>query len=249
HAGLGSRRAGEEMVLAGRVAVNGIVVSELGARADPDVDEVTLDGVPVVRSRYRYFALNKPVGVISAASDDRGRETVVDLVPIADVHLYPVGRLDLESEGLLILTNDGHLTKLLTHPSHEVEKEYLVGLDGPLAERDVQRLVRGVESEGERLRASSVRPASPPEAEMGGDEPVAAGWALVTLKEGRKREIRRMMAAVGRRALVLRRVRIGPVFLGAMGTGSFRELTDEEVSALYAAARPGAAAPVDGAGG
>ncbi len=232
--------------MAGRVAVNGVVTTELGARADPETDEVTLDGVPVLRARYRYFALNKPAGVISAASDDRGRETVVDLVPIGDVQLYPVGRLDLDSEGLILLTNDGHLTKLLTHPSHEVEKEYLVGVDSALASRDVQRLVRGVESEGERLRARSVRPTQPPAPEFDESAPRASAWVLVTLGEGKKREIRRMFKAVGKEVSLLRRIRVGPVHLGMLGVGAFRELTDEEVSALYAAAKPGPGMDVGG---
>jgi pseudouridine synthase len=240
HAGVASRRTAEEMILAGRVAVNGEVRDTLGARADPDVDEVTLDGVPVLRGRYRYFLLNKPPGFVTTAADELGRETVLELVPIGDVQLHPVGRLDMESEGLLILTNDGHLTALLTHPRHEVEKEYLVGMDQPLGKAALERLVRGVASQGERLRAVSARPAAAPSGESGEG---AAAWLDLVLREGRKREVRRMLAALGREVRVLRRVRLGPVHLGALGTGAFRELTDDEVSALYAAAlRAGEAA-------
>lgn len=259
HAGIASRRVAEEMILAGRVSVNGQKVDTLGARADPDVDEVMVDGVPVLKGRYRYFALHKPAGFVTTARDEMGRETVLDLVPIGDVQLHPVGRLDLDSEGLVILTNDGHLTDLLTHPKYEVEKEYLVGLDAMPAKRDIERLVRGVEDAGDRLRAVSAQPASaPPKAEEievdfdaldeehdeDGDEPVTVvvprpepnAWLILALKEGKNREIRRMMTAIGREVSALRRIRIGPLRLGTLGSGAFRELTPEEVDALYSAA-------------
>ena len=235
NAGISSRRVAEEMILAGRISVNGQVVEELGARADLETDEVMVDGVPVDRTRYRYILLNKPAGVITTASDEHGRETVLDLVPIGDVKLHPVGRLDAESEGLLILTNDGNLTQLLIHPRHEVEKQYLVGIDAPLSRTDQARLVRGVMHDGERLRALSVAEALPPAAAFEETLPPAA-WVLVTLGEGKKREIRRMMTVAGKRVLLLRRVRLGPQVLGTLGRGAFRELTDEEVAALYAAA-------------
>jgi pseudouridine synthase len=210
------------MILAGRVRVNGDVRDALGARADPDVDEITLDGVPVVRGRYRYFALNKPAGFITTAHDDQGRETVLELVPIGDIQLHPVGRLDLDSEGLLILTNDGHLTGLLTHPRYEVDKEYLVGLDALISEKDLKRIVRGIESEGDRLRAAAARLAAPPATGVGEELPAAKAWLLLTLREGKKREIRRMMDALGRGVLLLRRIRIGPLHLGSLGAGAFR---------------------------
>ncbi len=237
NAGLVSRRVAEELILAGRVAVNGEVKDTLGARADPEIDEITVDGVPVIRTRYRYFALNKPVGIITTARDEQQRETVLDMVPIGDVQLHPVGRLDRESEGLILLTNDGHLTDLLTHPKYEIEKEYLVGIDSMPPERDLQRLVRGVESDGERLRAASVRQAAAPEPGMG-EEPLEAGaWLVIALREGKNREIRRMMDVLGRKVTVLRRIRLGPLHLGAMGSGVFRELTEEEVARLYAAGK------------
>ncbi len=236
NAGVASRRVAEQMVLARRVAVNGVVQATLGARADPEVDEITLDGVPVLRGRYRYFMLHKPAGFITTASDEQGRETVLDLVPIGDIQLHPVGRLDRESEGLLLLTNDGHLTDLLTHPRYEVEKEYLVGLDAPLPERDLQRLVRGIEVDGERMRARSAKPTTPPAAGLGEELPTAA-WLLLTLREGKNREIRRLMIVLGRKVLFLRRFRVGPLSLGTLGSGAFRELTEDEVSALYGAAK------------
>ena len=237
NAGVSSRRVAEELILAGRVSVDGEVLRTLGARADPDVNEITVDGVPVIRERYRYFALNKPAGFITTAHDERDRETVLDLIPVGDVQLHPVGRLDRESEGLVLITNDGHLTDLLTHPRYEIDKEYLVAVDAMPAERDLQRLVRGVESNGERLRASSVRAAASPQPGPGEELPKANAWLLVALREGKNREIRRMMETLGRQVLALRRVRIGPLRLGTLGSGAFRELTEEEVTALYAAGK------------
>jgi 23S rRNA pseudouridine2605 synthase len=237
NSGTASRRVAEEMILAGRVAVDGQVRDTLGARANPDLEEITVDGVPVLRGRYRYFMLNKPAGFVTTARDDQGRDTVLDLVPIGDIQLHPVGRLDADSEGLLILTNDGNLTALLTHPSHEVEKEYLVGIDGAVSKADLARLVRGIDTEGEKLRAASAKLIAPPPPAPG-EEPAAAEWLLLVLKEGRKREIRRLFGAIGRRVLVLRRIRQGPLHLGQLGSGAFRELTDDEVMALYAAAKP-----------
>ncbi len=237
NAGVSSRRVAEELILSGRVAVNGEVLHTLGARADLEVDEVTVDGVPVVKESYRYFLLNKPSGFITTTQDEMDRETVLDLVPIGDIQLHPVGRLDRDSEGLLILTNDGHLTDLLTHPRYEVEKEYLVGIDSMPSQRDLERLVRGIESEGERLRAAAVRPAVAPTSAQGEDSQGAASWLVITLKEGRNREIRRMVEALGRQVLLLRRIRLGPLPLGDLGSGAFRELTPEELDALYAAGK------------
>ncbi|MCC7364429.1 MAG: pseudouridine synthase [Dehalococcoidia bacterium] len=234
NAGASSRRKAEELIIGGHVAVNGVVQDQLGARADPDVDEVTVDGVPVRLERYRYFALNKPAGFVTTASDDQGRPTVLDLVAIGDIQLHPVGRLDMDSEGLLLVTNDGHLTDLLTHPRYQVEKEYLVALDAPLSRADLQRLVRGLESDGDRLRALSAHPATPPATGPGEELPDAGAWLLLTLAEGKNREIRRMMTALGRQVRLLRRIRVGPLHIGGMSTGSFRELTAEEVHALYA---------------
>ena len=233
NAGVASRRAAEAMIVEGRVSVNGKTLDTLGARADPDKDEITVDGVPVSRERYRYVALHKPTGVLSAVRDDRGRPTVTSLVDIPEATLRPVGRLDLESEGLILLTNDGALTELLTHPRHEVSKEYLVAIDQPLGKRGRERLVRGVRHEGERLKADSVQVVSP----SGSPDHPDARWLLVTLHGGRKREIRRMLSVVGRRVVTLRRIRIGPLALGTLEQGEHRELTPEEVEALYGAAK------------
>ena len=233
NAGVASRRSAEAMIAAGRVAVNGEVRSAPGSRADPERDAITLDGEPVRRDRYRYMALHKPAGALSTARDERGRPTVLDLAPDGGPVLHPVGRLDRESEGLILLTNDGALTELLTHPRHEVRKEYLVAIDQPLGKKGRERLTRGVRHEGERLKADAVRAASP----GGPDAPPDPRWLLIALHGGRKREIRRMLAVVGRRVTALRRVRIGPLALGGLAAGESRELAPAEVDALYAAAR------------
>ena len=231
NAGVASRRSAEAMIVAGRVAVNGKTLDTLGARADPEKDEITVDGTPVLRERYRYVALHKPTGVLSTTRDDRGRPTVVSLVDVPGATLRPVGRLDLESEGLILLTNDGALTELLTHPRHEVRKEYLVAIDQPLGRKGRERLVRGVRHEGERLKADSVQVVSP----SGSPERPDARWLLIALHGGRKREIRRMLSVVGRRVVTLRRIRIGPLGLGTLAPGESRELSPDEVEALYAA--------------
>ncbi len=227
HAGVSSRRGAEELILAGRVTVNGAVVRELGSRADPERDDVTVDGVPVIRSHYRYLAIFKPRGVVSTARDTHGRPTVLDLVPGGGEGLHPVGRLDIESEGLLLLTTDGHLTELLTHPRYEVEKEYLVRVDRLPGEQALRKLVRGIDVEGERMRAHSADVVAPP-----GSVPDEA-WLRLVLREGKKREIRHMMEALGRRVLRLRRIRIGPLHIGPMAEGDVRELSDDEVGRLY----------------
>jgi 23S rRNA pseudouridine2605 synthase len=230
NAGVASRRAAEEMILAGRVQVNGKVVTTLGARADIEADVVLVDDVPIARQNYRYLMLNKPPGVLSTASDDRGRKVVIDLV--ADGQgLHPVGRLDLDSRGLILLTNDGQLTNLLTHPKHEVEKEYLVKVDRPLNQRERERCRRGIEDDGELLRAAEISTVLP-----AGDSSPEGTWLSIVLKQGHKREIRRMLQALGRHVLDLQRVRIGPLGLANLEEGAYRALNDKEVRALYTAA-------------
>ncbi len=230
NAGVASRRAAEEMILAGRVQVNGAAVTTLGARADLDTDVVLVDDVPIALGKYRYYMLNKPMGVLSAASDDRGRTVVTELVPDGK-GLHPAGRLDLDSRGLILLTNDGQLTNLLTHPKHEVEKEYLVHLDRAVSQRERERCRHGIEDDGELLRASAISTVSP------ADRSSSAGtWLSIVLKQGHKREVRRLMQALGRTVLDLQRVRVGPLGLGSLPEGAARALTEAEVAALYRAA-------------
>ena len=239
NAGVASRRSAEAMIVAGRVAVNGKTLDTLGARADPEKDEITVDGTPVIRDRYRYVALHKPAGVLSTTRDERGRPTVMALIGNPGANVHPIGRLDQSSEGLILLTNDGALTDLLTHPRYEVRKEYLVAIDQALGRKGRQQLVRGVWHEGEHLKADSVQMVSP----SGSPNRPDARWLLIGLHGGRKREIRRMLATVGRRVVTLRRIRIGPLALGALALGESRDLTSEEVDELYEVAKRAEANP------
>jgi 23S rRNA pseudouridine2605 synthase len=224
--GLGSRRTCEELIAAGRVAVNG-EVAELGRRVHPETDRVSIDGVPVaVRAGLVYYVCNKPAGVVSTASDPQGRPVVTGLVPPVP-RVHPVGRLDADSEGLLLLTNDGDLTFRLTHPSFGVEKEYLVVVQGAPKPGALRRLREGVDLEdGRTVPARVVR--------------VEPNVIRVTIHEGRNRQVRRMCDAVGHPVRRLVRTRIGPLRVGTLAPGEWRELTPEEVRAVERAptARP-----------
>ena len=223
-AGIGSRRACEELIAAGRVAVDGEVIT-LGAKADPRSQIVTLDGERIhTNPTLLYLLLNKPPGYVTTVTDPQGRPTVMDLVPDSP-RVYPVGRLDRDTEGLLILTNDGELANRLAHPSYEVEKTYVAQIRGPAKRRSVRQLLDGVELEDGLARAKSVR-------ELGG----AGDRTLIeiVLAEGRKREVRRMLQAVGLPLERLARVRIGPLPLGEIAPGKYRPLNGAEVRALYA---------------
>jgi 23S rRNA pseudouridine2605 synthase len=221
--GFGSRRACEELIADRRVAVDG-KVAVLGQRVDVATAQVTVDGtlVPVAPGLVHYL-LNKPAGVVTTASDPQGRPTVVELVP-AEPRVFPVGRLDQQTEGLLVLTNDGPLAQLLTHPSHGVPKEYLTEVEGVPAPGALRSLRTGVE-----LADGTTAPAT-----VG---VVAPGLLRITIHEGRNRQIRRMCEAVGHPVRRLVRTRIGPLTDPALAPGAWRELTTAEVRALALAAR------------
>lgn len=224
--GWGSRRVCEDLIAAGRVTVNG-VVAELGRRVDPEVDHVEVDGAPVgVRAGLRYYVLNKPVGVVTTASDPQGRPTVVQIVP-DDPRVYPVGRLDVATEGLLLLTNDGDLANRLAHPSHGVEKEYLAEVEGRLDGGDLRRLREGIELDDGMTAPAKVSQPEP-------------GVLRITIHEGRNRQVRRMCEAVGHPVTRLVRVRIGPLRDPALRPGEWRELRPAEVKALVEAVAGGA---------
>jgi len=230
--GLGSRRACEELVAAGRVTIDG-VVALLGDRADAEHQQLAVDGVPVAtKAGLVYYLLNKPVGVVTTAHDPEGRRTVVDLVP-AEPRVFPVGRLDYDSEGLLVLTNDGDLTHLLTHPRFGVEKSYLVEVEGSPSPAAIRALREGVDLDDGRTAPARVRRV----------QAAAATSALeVTIHEGRNRQVRRMCEAVGHPVRRLVRTRIGPVRDRRLGPGAWRDLTPREIQGLYAAASaPGSA--------
>jgi 23S rRNA pseudouridine2605 synthase len=222
-AGFGSRRACEELIAAGRVTVDG-AVARLGARADPARQRVELDGVPViVRDDLVYYLLNKPVGVVSTADDPEGRTAVVDLVP-PKPRVFPVGRLDADTSGLILLTNDGELTQLLTHPSHGVVKTYLAEVAGVPSARALHALRSGVD-----LDDGPTAPATAKLVQRRGDSAAIE----IAIHEGRNRQVRRMFDAVGHPVRRLVRTRVGPVHDRSLAPGSWRALRPSEVRALY----------------
>ena len=217
-AGECSRRQAEGYIQAGRVTVNG-QTAQLGDRADPARDRVELDGKPVLtRSGRTYIMLNKPRGYVTTLSDEKGRKTVAELVADCPARVWPVGRLDMDSEGLLLLTDDGALTHRLTHPAHQVEKEYQVRVTGDL-ERALPLLSAPVWSEGEKLTADRV-------------ERTGRDTVTVVIHQGKNRQVRRMCAAAGLKVNRLRRVREGAVCLGGLWPGQWRPLTAAELAAL-----------------
>jgi len=222
-AGIGSRRVGEELIAAQRVTVNG-EVARLGRRVHPEVDVIEIDGALVpTKAGLVYYLLNKPAGVVSTADDPEGRPTVVQLVP-TEPRVYPVGRLDWETEGLLILTNDGDLTHRLTHPSFGVEKEYLAEVDGVPSRGALRTLREGVDLDDGRTAPAKVTLNA-------GDGEIAA--VTIVIHEGRNRQVRRMCDAVGHPVRRLIRTRIGPLTDRTLGPGEWRPLATDEVHALY----------------
>lgn len=219
--GIGSRRACEQLIADGRVSVDG-AIARLGQRVDPDTAHVEVDGRPVgVRPDLVYYLLNKPTGVVSTADDPHGRTTVVDLVD-ADERIYPVGRLDADTEGLLLLTNDGALTHRLTHPSFGVHKEYLAEVEGTPSRGALRRLREGIELDDGMTAPATVAQISP-------------NLIRLTIHEGRNRQVRRMFDAVGHPVVRLVRTRIGPITDARLGAGAARRLTNDEVRALEVA--------------
>jgi pseudouridine synthase len=226
-AGFGSRRACEELIAAGRVTVNGTVAT-LGDKVDPAVDEVRLDATIInLNPTVRYLAAHKPVGVVTTMRDPQGRPDLRSLLPDGMGRVFPVGRLDLDSEGLLLLTNDGALADKLTHPRYGVEKEYLVEVAERPTAKHLAALRRGVDLDDGPAKPRSVRVV---------DARADRGQLAVVMTEGRKREVRRMLAAVGLPVRKLVRLRIGTITLGRLRPGAVRELSADEVLALTRAA-------------
>lgn len=225
-AGVASRRASEQMILEGRVTVNGDTVRELGTKADPQKDIIKVDGRRIKTVvRNRYIVLYKPKGYVTTRSDPEGRRTVMDLVGEGD-YIYPVGRLDYDSEGLLLLTSDGDLAARLMHPRHEVEKTYEVIVAGMPDVRALEKLKKGVFIEGGRTAPAHVHVGSI----VKGARPTTK--LTIVIHEGRNRQIRRMCSAVGLPVRELRRVRMGPIGLGRLKPGQWRDLTADEVRRL-----------------
>jgi 23S rRNA pseudouridine2605 synthase len=226
-AGHGSRRSSEELIAAGRVTVNGRVAT-LGDKVDTARDTVAVDGTTLnLDPSMRYYAFHKPVGVVTTMADPQGRRDLRGFLPVDGPRVFPVGRLDRDSEGLLLLTNDGELANRLLHPSFAVEKEYLAEVEGTPTGRQLGQARRGVDLEDGPARAVAARAV----AASGG-----RGAVRIVMTEGRKREVRRLLAAVGLPVTRLVRLRVGPVALGGLAPGALRELEPAEVRALSEAA-------------
>lgn len=231
NAGVASRRVAEQLIVEGRVRVNGTVVTELGSRIDPENDLVDVDGTAVqLDQSKRYVMLNKPTGVVSSMKDDRGRPDLRRFTKDWDERLYNVGRLDAETSGLLVLTNDGELAHVLAHPSFGVTKVYIAKVEGRVTPQTIQKLTRGIELEDGPIATDKARLLSS-SAEGGGS------LVELTLHSGRNRIVRRMMAAVGHPVVELVRRQFGPLHLGTLPAGRTRELTKVERGALLTLAR------------
>ena len=218
--GIASRRHADEIIAAGRVTINGVIAT-LGANVE-DEDEVALDGVilETTEKKMEYYLMNKPKGVVCTVSDDRGRKTVIDLLPEGVGRVFPVGRLDYETEGLLILTNDGDLAYRLTHPMTEIPKTYMAKIEGTLTEKDLNPIRSGIELDGvmtKKCKAHIV------------ETNKAYTKVHITITEGKNRQVRRMFEAIGRNVELLRRVSIGQLKLTGLDRGKTRPLTEQEV--------------------
>jgi len=219
-AGIASRRAAEKLIAEGRVSLNGHTVQTMGVKADPATDDIRVDGRRIkAAERLRYILLNKPKGYVTTRADPQRRSTVIDLLGGVREYIYPVGRLDYDSEGLLLLTNDGDLAARLTHPRHGVARVYEARVLGEPDAHDVSRLAKGVTIEGRRTEPAEVVALGP-------------GHLRITVREGRNRQVRKMCDAIGHPVNELRRVAIGPIRDPRLKTGQWRDLTDQEIRSL-----------------
>lgn len=221
--GVASRRASEKLIAEGRVCVDGARITEMGAQVE-DGQQVTVDGKPVTPEARKYYIMyHKPAGEVTTVSDPEGRATVLSRFKDFPARLYPVGRLDYDSEGLLLLTNDGELTERMLHPSREVDKTYLARVSNVVTEAEARRLEAGVMVDGRKTSRATVK--------LLGSKPLYTDM-LITIHEGRNRQVRKMVEQVGHQVVLLRRIRFGPLKLGELPRGMWRELTDDELSRL-----------------
>jgi len=229
-AGVASRRKCEELILSGQVEVNGEKVTTLGAKADPAADEIRVSGKPIKRETKLYYMLHKPKGVITSAKDPQGRKVVSDYLPGVKERVYPVGRLDYDTEGLLLLTNDGEFANMLTHPSHHVPKTYHATVKGVPHGTALEKLAKGIQ-----LEDGMTAPAEVDYHDVDPDSKQAT--ISITIHEGRNRQVRRMFEAIGHPVTRLRRVKFGDLTLHGLPRGKFRPLLPKEVQSLLAEAR------------
>ena len=228
-AGIASRRKAEALITQGRVSVNGRVVRQLGTRVDPARDHVKVDGRHLKAEPPQvYLMLNKPMRYLSSLSDPQGRPTIADLLPGVRLRVFPVGRLDFDAEGLLLLTNHGELAQALLHPRYHVPKTYLIKVKGVLTDEEIATLERGVELEDGRTAPARVQKVRKAEQNS---------WLELTIHEGRQHQVKRMLEAVGHSVLKLKRTRFGPLSLGDLPPGQYRFLSDREANALRALVR------------
>ncbi len=223
-AGVASRRKSEELIIEGAVSVNGKVVEELGMQVDPENDDIRVRRRKIYAPEKKvYIMFNKPVGCVSTCEDDRGRRTVLDYMTDVKERIYPVGRLDFTTEGMLLLTNDGDLAYRLTHPKHEVNKRYVAIVDSEVTADDVKKLEKGVFIEGGKTAPAKVKliSVSPERTEL-----------TIIIHEGRNRQVRRMFEAIDKNVVFLKRISIGNMNLGDLKKGEHRYLTDEEIAYL-----------------
>jgi pseudouridine synthase len=228
-AGITSRRKAEELILQGRVKVNGQVVTELGSKADPERDHVKVDGKLIhFRQPQAYLILNKPRGYVTTLADPEGRPTVLDLLKGVRQRVFPIGRLDYDTEGLLLLTNDGDLAHVLMHPSYEVPKTYLAKVKGVLSDEEIKKLEKGVPLPGGKIAPCSIKKIRKTQENS---------WLEVTLHEGKKRQVRRMLERVGHPVLKLKRIRYAFLNLAGLLPGQYRHLSPQEVKRLKSLAK------------
>lgn len=231
HAGIASRRKAEELILEGKVKVNGKVINELGVKVSPS-DKIEVNEIPLVQEEKKYFLFYKPRGIISAVKDDKGRKVVTDFFPHVKERIYPIGRLDYDTSGLLILTNDGEFTNMLTHPRYEVPKVYIVKVKGIPEKEALRKLERGVLLEDGKTAPAKVKL-------MSVDKRKNSSIIELIIHEGRNRQVRRMIEAIGHSVIKLKREQYGTLHLHGLNAGEFRELTPHEVKQLRALAETG----------
>lgn len=235
HAGVASRRKAEEMIAQGMVSVNGKVVKELGTKVT-NSDRIEVNGIPLEQEGKRYFLLYKPRGVISAVKDDKGRKVVTDFFPHVKERIYPIGRLDYDTSGLLLLSNDGEFTNLLAHPSYEVQKTYIAKVQGIPSREALKKLETGINLEDGKTAPAKVKLKSL-------DKRKGNSIVEIIIHEGRNRQVRRMMEAIGHPVLKLKREQYGTLNLYGLNSGDSRELTPHEVKQLRTLAETGKGLP------
>ncbi|MBM7713677.1 pseudouridine synthase [Siminovitchia sp. FSL H7-0308] len=231
HAGIASRRKAEKLIAEGKVTVNGKVVTELGTKVTPS-DKIQVNGIPLQQEEQKYYLFYKPRGVISAVEDDKNRKVVTDFFPHVEERIYPVGRLDYDTSGLLLLSNDGEFTHLLTHPKHEIPKTYVAKVKGLPSRELLKKLERGIQLEDGKTAPAKTKM-------LTADKRKGHSIVEITIHEGRNRQVRKMFDAIGHSVMKLKRERFAFLTLHGLNAGEYRELTPHEVKKLKVLARTG----------